>query len=68
MNPINCVEKKLCVQFGPSQGKYGGILVGVNNHMLDVVQVEIGLYFVRILVFDKIAKLQWNFIIVYEDA
>lgn len=37
-------------------GKPGGILVGVNNDVFDVIQVEIGVYFFRILVFDKISN------------
>lgn len=36
--------------------------------MLDVVQVEIRVYFVRILVFDKVAKCHWNLITIYGDA
>lgn len=35
---------------------------------LVVTQVEIGVYFVRILVFDKIAKFHWNLITVHGDA
>ena len=34
-------------------GKSGGILVGVNNDCFDILQVEKGTYFNRMLLFDK---------------
>ena len=52
----------------PPRGKAGGILVGVSGDVFLVEQVEIGEYFVRVLVCDKIAKFKWNLIAVYGDA
>lgn len=50
------------------RGKSGGILVGVNNDSFDIVHVEKGEYFVRLLLFDKNTKFHWNLITVYGDA
>lgn len=43
-------------------------LVGVNKDYFDVLHAEHGEYFIRIMVFDKIAKFHWNLIDVYGDA
>lgn len=41
----------------PKEGS-GGILVGINCDSFDIISIEIGVYFVRILVFDKKAKFE----------
>lgn len=43
-------------------------MVGVNCDNFDIINVEIGIYFVRILLFDKKAKFEWNLVVVYGDA
>ena len=50
------------------RGKSGGILVGINNDCFNVIQVEKGVYFVKIHLFDKVAKFSWNLVTVYGDA
>lgn len=54
--------------WNPPRGKSGGILVGINKDSFDVVQVEHGMYFLRVLVYDKCAKFSWNLVSVYGDA
>ena len=46
----------------------GGILVGINGDNFDIINVEIGVYFIRILVFDKKENFDWNLVVVYGDA
>lgn len=50
------------------RGKSGGILVGINNDSFDLIHVEKGVYFVRMLLYDKTSKFQWNLVTVYGDA
>ena len=46
----------------------GGILVGINSDCFELLQVEKGIYFVKLLLFDKVAKFGWNPVTVYGDA
>ena len=42
--------------------------MGVNKERFEVDHVEKGIYFLRMLVYDKIVKIHWNLITVYGDA
>lgn len=63
-----CGGKNFSWHWSPSRGRSGRILVGINNDVFEVLETEIGDYFVRVLVYDKIAKFRWNLITVYGDA
>lgn len=52
----------------PPRGKSGGILVGVSEDYLDVLESEHGDHYVRMLVYDKSIDLTWDLITIYEDA
>ena len=43
-------------------------MVGVNIDNSEVVHSELGEYFVRIIVYERMAKFHWNLIYVYADA
>lgn len=42
--------------------------MGVNMDLFDVIETEIGDYFVRILLYDKMTKFSWHLVTVYGDA
>jgi exonuclease III len=52
----------------PSNGRSGGILVGVKSEKFDVLEVEQGLHFVRFYLADKITNFRWNLVIIYGAA
>ena len=68
MNYKICVEGKISWNWSQPRGRAGGILVGINNDSFDIVNVEIGIYFIRTLLLDKKGKFEWNLVIVYGDA
>lgn len=63
-----CGGRNFIWHWAPPRGRSGGIIFGINGDVMDVIQVEVGEYFDRILVFDKIAKFNWNLITMYGDA
>ena len=42
--------------------------MGINNDSFDLIHVEKVVYFVRLLLFDKVAKFHWNLVKVYACA
>lgn len=52
----------------PPRGRSNGILVGINKNLFDLMQVENGKYFVRILIFENFAEFDYNLTSVYGDA
>lgn len=52
----------------PSRGRSGGILLGINTDTFNILEKEMGKYFIRILVHSKAEDFIWNLVIVYGDA
>ena len=52
-----CGGRNFQWKWSQPRGRSGGILVGINCDNFDIINVEIGVYFIRILVFDKTANL-----------
>ena len=52
----------------PAKGRSGGILLGVNTNTIDVLEKEMGDYFIRFLVHSKLENFTWNLVVVYVDA
>jgi hypothetical protein len=48
-----------------SNGRSGGILVGVRSDKFDILETEQGLHFVRFYLANKIMNLKWNLVIIY---
>jgi hypothetical protein len=46
----------------------GGILLGVNKETYDVVDKQMGVYYVRFLIASKKDYFTWNLVVVYGDA
>lgn len=51
--------------WAPSRGKSGGILVGIRNEIFQILEHQIGTYFVRVLLLNKADGFKWNLVIVY---
>jgi hypothetical protein len=49
------------------KGRYGGILLGVNKVTYDVIDKQMGVYFVRFLIASKEDNFTWNLVVVYGD-
>ena len=63
-----CGGKNFYWIWSAARGRSGGILVGINQDNLEYIEHEIGMYYIRMLVKDKINDFTWNLIIVYGDA
>ena len=49
----------------PSRGFAGGVLLGINKEMFDILEGDFGFYYVRCLVRHKISGESWNIVSVY---
>ena len=49
----------------PSVGIGGGMLLGVNNLFLDIVESEVGVFFIKVVVQDKKSGVRWNLVNIY---
>jgi exonuclease III len=54
--------------WNPSKGKSGGILVGVKLELYEVGSFRQGEYMIQLNLWDKLAKIKWNLLIVYGAA
>ena len=52
----------------PARGRSGGILLGINSNTFNVLEKEMGEYFIRTLVHNKLEDFTWNLVVVYGDA
>jgi hypothetical protein len=52
----------------PPVRRSGGVLLGVDNDLHDVLENESGNHFVRMLLQDRISKMKWHLAVVYGPA
>jgi hypothetical protein len=52
----------------PPTGRSGGILLGVDSDLHEVLETECGTHFVRMLLKDKISRIEWHLVVVYGPA
>lgn len=55
-------------QYMPSEGRSGGMLVGVRDADLELIKVEAGMYCLQAELKQKVDGAVWNFVCVYGDA
>lgn len=75
---VECCDDSLIRKFDPQQnylwlwspfkGKSGGILVGVLIESYEVGSFRQGEYMIQLNLWDKLAKIKWNLLIVYGAA
>lgn len=54
--------------WNPSKGKSGGILVGVRLDLYEVSSFRQGEYMIQLNLWDKVARIKWNLLVVYGAA
>jgi hypothetical protein len=72
---IKDCDEKILKKFDPNQdylwlynsahGKSGGILVGVRKEWFEVGSFQQGDFMLQVNLWDKVAKIKWNLLIVY---
>jgi hypothetical protein len=55
-------------QFVPHVGRSGGMLLGVDSDLHDVLENECCSYHIRMLLLDKYSKMRWHLVVVYDPA
>lgn len=55
-------------QHVPPVGRFGGLLLGVNNDSFSVINSELGAHFIRFLIQDKVSRKLWNLAVIYDPA
>lgn len=54
--------------WNPSNGKSGGILVGIRRELYDVCEFKQGEYMLHVNLWDKVNKVKWDLLTVYGAA
>jgi hypothetical protein len=49
----------------PARWFAGGVLIGINNDVYDIIEMDCGIYYVRCLVRYKMSGKIWNIVFVY---
>jgi hypothetical protein len=52
----------------PPIGRSGGMLLGVDSDLHDILEEECGKYHIRMHLLDKYSKMKWHLIVVYGPA
>ena len=55
-------------QWVPPLGRSGGILLGADLDLFDLIEHECGKHFIRMLLRDKNSKLKWHLVVIYGPA
>ena len=63
-----CGGRNIEWRWSQPRGRSGGILVGINCDNFEINNVESGIYFIWVLIYDKKNKFEWNHIVIYGDA
>ena len=61
-------NRKFTWQWIPPEGRSGGMLLGADLDLFDLIEYELGKFFIRMLLVDKHSKLKWHLVSVYGPA